>query len=51
MTNIIAFEERAKFNLEGKIGFGENVKRLLSAGGIWYLVDLVQLKKTTYDRF
>ncbi len=47
--DIVAIQECTKLNLEGKIGFGENVKRLLSAGGIWYLVDLVELKKTTYS--
>jgi uncharacterized protein YbcV (DUF1398 family) len=47
-VEIEAIEECNRLNFEGKIGFGENVKRLLAAGVIWYYVDLVQLKKTSY---
>ena len=43
-----AIEECTRLNFEGKIGFGENVKRLLAAGAVWYFVDLVQLKKVSY---
>jgi uncharacterized protein YbcV (DUF1398 family) len=43
-----AIEECTQLNFEGKIGFGENVKRLLAAGAVWYFVDLVQLKKVSY---
>lgn len=43
-----AIEECTRLNFEGKIGFGENVKRLLAAGAVWYYVDLVQLKKVSY---
>ena len=46
--DIEAIEECTRLNFEGKIGFGENVKRLLSAGAVWYYVDLVQLKKVSY---
>jgi uncharacterized protein YbcV (DUF1398 family) len=43
-----AIRECTRLNFEGKIGFGENVKRLLAAGAVWYYVDLVQLKKVSY---
>jgi uncharacterized protein YbcV (DUF1398 family) len=46
--DIKAVEECTRLNFEGKIGFGENVKRLLAAGAVWYSVDLVQLKKVSY---
>lgn len=46
--DIKAIEECTQLNFEGKIGFGENVKRLLAADAVWYLVDLVQLKKVSY---
>ncbi|MDA4116061.1 MAG: DUF1398 domain-containing protein [Thaumarchaeota archaeon] len=41
-------EECTRLNFEGKIGFGENVKRMLAAGAVWYSVDLVQLMKVSY---
>jgi uncharacterized protein YbcV (DUF1398 family) len=47
-VDIRAIEECTQLNFEGKIGFGENVKRLLAAGAVWYYVDLVQLKKVSY---
>jgi len=43
-----AIEECTRLNFEGKIDFGENVKRLIGAGAVWYCVDLVQLKKVSY---
>jgi uncharacterized protein YbcV (DUF1398 family) len=46
--DIKAIEECNQLNFEGEIGFGENVKRLLAAGAVWYFVDLVQLKKVSY---